>query len=172
MKKLTLLKISASIVVGFALIYPLISGETTGVMAEVETLGLFWSFVVMILFFIAVAFYAKSLQTTLQLVDNEARKADPKSVWFMLLIPYNFIEDFFIIHHVTESLKAQALIDSRLDTLKSFGAISGFGWCGAQIISLIPNEFGAVASLIAFVLWLGHWIFIAQTNKLLATISA
>ena len=168
MSKIIYLKVGLSLLIGFALIYPFFSTSTTGILRELDTLGLTWSLILMSLFFIAVAFYAKALENTLKLVNKKARKAEPKSVWLMFLIPYNFIEDFFIIHSVTESLKAQALFDNRLNKIKGFGSLSGFGWCTAQIISLIPNELGAVAGVIAFILWLVHWYFIVQTNKLLS----
>lgn len=168
MSKIIFIKILLSIGIGLAFIYPLISETKMGVLAEIKILGLFWSSIVVCLFFIAIIFYAKLLQNTLNMIDKEARKLNPKSVWLMLVIPYNFIEDFFIIYHVSESIKNQSFRDSRLNKLKNFGTISGFGWCTAQIISLIPNNIGAIAGLIALIFWIIHWRFIVNINTQLA----
>lgn len=51
--------------------------------------------------------------------------------------------------------------------IKSFGMVSGQGWCIAQIVSLIPNQIGSAAGLIALVFWMWHWVFIRRVNGVL-----
>lgn len=103
----------------------------------------------------------------LKRIRPEARAAHPRSVWLMFLIPYNFVEDFFIVHHVARSLRAEAEVNPALADLRSFGAASGLGWCAAQIVSLMPNRVGEIAGLVALVLWVVHWRFITRANHLL-----
>lgn len=85
----------------------------------------------------------------------------------MFVLPYNFIEDFFIIHGVTCSLKAEAKTNPRLKQVTDFGKITGLGWCIAQIISLIPTAIGLVAAVIALALWAVHWRTIVTLTRLL-----
>lgn len=139
-----------------------------GVLGEVEALGWGPAAAVVLGFFGLVALYCRSLQRCLTLVRPSCRAAAPRSVWLMFLLPYNFIEDFFIVHHVAQSIRAEAALNSRLSHLKRYGAFSGFGWCAAQIVSLWPNQVGAAAGFIALPLWFWHWLFVARTNRQLA----
>ena len=120
-----------------------------------------------LLFLLLVFFYILDLIKTLKLVSPAARKAQPKSVWLMFLLPYNFIEDFFIVANVAKSLEAEAAVNPALASFKSFGMVSGLGWCVAQIISLIPHPLGSLAGLMAMGLWGWHWAFIRRVNKVL-----
>jgi len=146
-----LFKLVATAAVGVALVYPFVNlDRRSGVLASVERLG--WLAVV---FLIAVALYCRSLQRCLELVRPGARAAAPKSVWLMFLIPYNFVEGFFIIHNVSRSLRVQARTDACLAGFRSFG------WCTAQMVSLVPSRVGELAGVVAIGLWLVHWRFIA-----------
>lgn len=49
------------------------------------------------IFLTLIFFYCRDLERSLSLVRPSARTAKPKSVWLMFLIPYNFVEDFFIV---------------------------------------------------------------------------
>lgn len=170
MKKFLLLltKILLSIPIGYWLAYPFTNSSSNGgILREVRLLEPIGSIVTIAIFLMLVYFYARDLRRSLLLVSPELRKANPNSVWLMFLLPYNFIEDFFIISNVSGSLKTEAKTNPALSKFKSFGMFSGIGWCTAQIISLIPNEFGSVAGVIAIVLWIWHWIFVRRANNLL-----
>ncbi|MDP3846650.1 MAG: hypothetical protein Q8R10_09530 [Pseudomonas sp.] len=165
---LILAKIVLSVPVGIGLAYPFIQPHASGgIIGELKIFGPIGSVVAIVVFLLLVFFYALDLIRSLELVSPASRKAKPNSVWFMFLLPYNFIEDFFIVSNVAKSLKAEAGINPALATFKSYGMISGLGWCAAQIISLIPNQVGSVAGVVAIGFWIWHWVFIRLANRIL-----
>ncbi|KUZ87583.1 hypothetical protein WI40_29795 [Burkholderia ubonensis] len=165
----TILKAILSIPIAFGLAYPLIyPTEDGGVLSEIEMLGTVGGIVVIAVFLALVYAYASDLRTTLKSVNRGSRVAEPNSVWFMFLLPYNFIEDFFIISNIAKSLEAESRINPALSGLRSFGRISGIGWCLAQVLSLIPDTIGYIASGVAVFLWVWHWVFVRRANKMLA----
>ncbi|MCR4465420.1 hypothetical protein [Burkholderia sp. SCN-KJ] len=165
----TILKAILSIPIAFGLAYPLIHpAEGGGVLGEMEMLGPVGGIVVIAVFLALVYAYASDLRTTLKSVNRGSRAAEPNSVWLMFLLPYNFIEDFFIISNVAKSLEAESRINPALSGLRSFGWISGIGWCLAQVLSLIPNTIGSIAGGVAVFLWVWHWVFVRRANRMLA----
>lgn len=139
----------------------------TGTLDSIVTLGIFGSIGLFLVFFTAIWFYCQSLQRCLSNISASNRKATPKSVWYMFLIPYNFIEDFFIVINISNSIEAEAKNNPKLSSINHFGLTTGLGWCIAQILSLIPNFGGQLAGLIGLILWLIHWRFIIKINQLL-----
>jgi hypothetical protein len=131
-------------------------------------LGALGIFALVIIFLVAVGLYCRTLQRCLSLIAAPHRAARPSSVWLMFLIPYNFIEDFFIVNKVASSLRREACTNPGLQAFSRFGSWSGNGWCAAQLLSLLPGSMGEAAGLTAIVLWAGHWHFIANVNRLLA----
>jgi len=113
-------------------------------------------------FLLAVAAYARDLQRVLEVIPAPLRTASPRSVWLMFLIPYNFVEDFWIIGHVSASLKAHAVTQGY--PAGGFGLAPGLGWCALQIVSLVPHEVGSLAGLLAVPLWLWHWAFVRKAR--------
>lgn len=165
---LILLKIALTIPVSYALAYPfLYPAVGGGVFKEVETLGLLGSVVLVAAFLAVVFLYCRDLSRSLSLVRPSVRKASPQSVWLMFLIPYNFVEDFFIIANVANSLRQEAQHNTALQQFKSFGMVTGLGWCLAQIVSLLPNEIGSLAGILALLLWIIHWRFVRRVNAIL-----
>lgn len=141
--------------------------QVLGGLSELEALGIIPSIFLIVFFFIAIAFYCKSLQTTLELIQPENRTRKPKSVWYMYLIPFNFIEDFFIVIDVSQSLKNEMKSNIRLNNFGDFGLTLGIGWSVAQLFSFIPNIAGQISGFIGIVLWIIHWILIHRINKVL-----
>ncbi len=158
------IKLFLSALVAFALVYPFLLPDPVGLAKELAVLGVYGAVALGIIFFALVGWYAHDLRSILMLVSPGSRKAKPNSVWWMLVLPYNFIEDFFIIHAVTESLRHEASINSRLKRLKSLGALTGFGWCAAQIGSLIPNQIGSSFAVLALIMWVLHWRLIRKAK--------
>ncbi|WP_148716114.1 hypothetical protein [Chitinolyticbacter meiyuanensis] len=166
---LTLIKILLSIPVAIGLVYPWLNPAAGGgMLAELQLLGPIGGGVAVAAFLWLVYRYARDLRRALLRISPAARTASPNSVWLMFLLPYNFIEDFFIVANVAKSLRAEARHNPALAGFKSFGMVSGIGWCAAQIVSLLPNALGTVAGLLAIVLWLCHWHLIRSTNRALA----
>ena len=165
---LLFIKIGLTIPVTYALAYPFINPSAVGgVFKEVEALGFLASAALIAVFLVIVFMYCRDLHRSLSLVRPSARTASPRSVWLMFLIPYNFVEDFFIISNVASSLRREAQHNTALNSFKSFGTVSGLGWCAAQIVSLLPHEIGSIAGVLALPLWVIHWRFIRRVNSAL-----
>lgn len=151
-------------------IYPYISNTSEeSVLAEIFKIGIVPSILIMGSFFVMVAFYCRTLQKCLALIKPENRKAEPKSVWYMFAIPFNFVEDFFIVINIANSLDAEKKSNSKLNTVSDFGIVSGIGWSIAQILSFIPNIVGQIAGLIGMILVIYHWKQISKINTLLSS---
>lgn len=136
--------------------------------AHMEAVGFSGLAGIFAVFLVVVAFYCRAIERCLSLVGPQHRAADPVYAWRMFLIPYNFIEDFFIVAGLARSLRQEALTNPRLRSFRSFGIWSGTGWCTAQIASLVPGPIGEAAGLLGGLLWAWHWHFIARMNRLLA----
>lgn len=164
----TLFKIILSIPIGIGLAYPFLYPDTSaGILGELQIFGLVGSGIAIFVFLLLVYFYALDLIKSLKLISPASRKAKPNRVWFMFLLPYNFIEDFFIVFNVAKSLQAEAVVNPALAGFKSFGMMSGLGWCAAQVVSLLPNQIGAASGLLAIGFWIWHWLFIRRVNAVL-----
>lgn len=162
------IKSSLSLIILFAGIYPYWGNTAkSGVLEPILEFGIFPSVTLMVVFFTAIGFYCKALQTTLELVQPQNRKAAPRSVWFMFLLPYNFIEDFFIVINISRSLEQEAGTNPGFCNDRDFGMITGIGWSIAQIMSFIPNIVGQLAGAIGIILWIWHWVFIHKVNIVL-----
>lgn len=165
---LLVLKLVLTAGVGWALWHAFqVAPEGRGIFGEIALFGPYGALAAVALFLGVVFFYCRDLGRTLAAVSPAARKAPPASVWWMFVLPYNFIEDFFIIHNVSASLRAEARRHAGLAGWRRFGEWSGLGWCGAQIVSLVPNLLGSTAGLIALVLWLIHWRLIRRALAVL-----
>lgn len=164
-----LLKIVLTLLVAYALAYPFLYSTGGGVFSDVERLGVYGSLALASGFLTLIFLYCRDLERTLSMVRPSARKASPKSVWFMFLLPYNFVEDFFIVANVAGSLRQEAQHSAVLQTFKGFGLWSGLGWCAAQIVSLLPHELGSIAGVAALPLWIVHWRLVRRVNAVLAT---
>lgn len=137
------------------------------VLNEILRIGLLPSFLIIGAFFVMVGFYCRTLQRCLTLIKPENRKAKPTSVWYMFAIPFNFVEDFFIVINVANSIDGEKKTNMKLSNVSDFGMISGIGWSIAQVLSFIPNQVGQIAGILGLVLVIYHWIQIAKINKLL-----
>lgn len=137
------------------------------VLNEIFRIGILPSFLIISAFFIMVGFYCRTLQRCLTLIKPENRKARPTSVWYMFAIPFNFVEDFFIVINVANSIEEEKKTNITLKNVSDFGMISGIGWSIAQVLSFIPNFIGQIAGLLGMILVIYHWMQIAKINKLL-----
>jgi len=163
-----IIKISLSVIILLCAILPYInSSDKSGALETISSIGVVGVAILVVSFFIAIAFYCKELQKCLTLIAPQNRKANPKSVWYMFLMPFNFIEDFFIMINISNSLEEEAKHNNKLSSIKDFGMIAGIGWSIAQILSFVPNIAGQIAGALGIVLWIIHWRFIIKINKLL-----
>lgn len=112
-----------------------------------------------------VALYCRALQRALALVGPRPGVAAPASVWWMFAIPYNFVEDFFIVHAVATGLRREG--STPAPALRRLSAL-GYGWCALQILSLLPGAPGYAGGAVAVPLWLAHWALTLRVNRRLA----
>lgn len=161
-----LIKLSLSCIILAAAILPhLHSAAQAGSLETVFAMGITGTIILFAVFFIAVAFYCKTLQRCLTLIAPQNRQAAPKSVWYMFLIPFNFIEDFFIIINISNSIQQESKCNDKLAGIKDYGMVTGIGWCIAQLLSFIPGTAGELAGISGVILWVIHWVFILRVNK-------
>lgn len=149
-------------------ILPFLEGNSAeSILGEMHEIGIIPGVIIIISFLVMVAFYCRTLQKCLSLIATRNRKAKPKSVWYMFAIPFNFVEDFFIVINVANSLELEKKTNAKLRGITDFGMISGIGWSIAQILSFIPNIVGQIAGLIGMILVIYHWVTIIKINRLL-----
>lgn len=136
-----------------------------GILGEVAALGWVAGPMAVVIFFGLIALYVRSLQRLLVRVRVENRIRSPRSLWLMFAIPFNFVEDFFIVAETARSLRAEACLPARW--LRVWQLV-GLGWCGLQIVSLAPGEFGVAAGALALIGWVAHWVLTAWAIQRIA----
>lgn len=164
------IKFALTIILIIWAIQPFIApSNEESVLSEIYNIGIIPSLLIMLSFFVMVAFYCRTLQRCLTLISPENRKAKPNSVWYMFAIPFNFVEDFFIVINVANSIEGEKKSNVKLKNISDFGMVSGIGWSIAQVLSFIPNYIGQIAGVLGMVLVIHHWILITRINKLLVS---
>jgi hypothetical protein len=129
-----------------------ISGRD-GLLRELERFGLPLAAV----FLALVALFCRDLETTLRLTAAPR----PRSVWWMFAMPFNFVEDFFIVDTVSTALE-------QTGRFANSGRWLGWVWCAAQICALAPHQLvSAAASGLALVTWALHWRTVRRANHVL-----
>ncbi|MDI6099991.1 hypothetical protein QLQ12_15425 [Actinoplanes sp. NEAU-A12] len=136
----------------------------SGLLGEIAGRPLWASAAIVTGFLGLVALYCRALQRTLTLVRPGARRAGPRSVWWMFAIPHNFIEDFFIVRAVAASLTADG---AGARTVRRW-TVLGYGWCVLQIVSLVPGPAGLAGGAAALPVWAAHWWLTVRVNRALA----
>ncbi|WP_143755421.1 hypothetical protein [Gloeocapsopsis sp. IPPAS B-1203] len=172
MKKLFIFKFMATTLVAIVMLYPFWSATgneagSNGVLESLGAMGFSATSTIIAAFILSVALYCRSLQKCLSLVQPSCQAMNPKMVWLMFVPFYNIVEDFFIILNVTRSIEQEAQINQHLEVVNSFGRVSGFGWCIAQVAALFPSFLGEAAGFIALIFWVVHWRLITKVNALL-----
>lgn len=137
-----------------------------GILGELTALPLPVTLIVVAAFLGLVALYCRVLHRAVTLVRPDARAATPASVWWMFAVPFNFVEDFFIVHNVAAGLCAEGGIPAR--ELRCWSAL-GYGWCTLQVLSLFPGAAGLSGGVLAVPLWAAHWVMTVRINHRLAS---
>ncbi|QIK71965.1 hypothetical protein G7070_06425 [Propioniciclava coleopterorum] len=151
------LRILGTLVVTALLTYPLWAPQWgAGVLGEILIVPFPGNLAIVVGFFALVALYCGALHRLARRVGM----ARPASVWWMFAIPYNFIEDFFIIERVGAALGDHA----SAGVTRAWRRL-GYGWCAAQLVSLLPGKVGLLGGMLAIVLWVVHWALTATTMR-------
>ncbi|RZU49353.1 hypothetical protein EV385_1101 [Krasilnikovia cinnamomea] len=162
----TIFKIVGTAGVVVLLSYPLWAPRWgRGILGDIAGLSPPGTVVLVAAFFGLVALYCRTLQRTLTLVRPDARTTPAAYVWRMFAIPFNFIEDFFIVGTVGTALAADAYVPAR--ELHRWSVL-GYGWCGLQLLSLFPGIAGYLGGIGAMPVWVAHWVMTVRINRRLA----
>ncbi|MUM19231.1 hypothetical protein FZI91_07985 [Mycobacterium sp. CBMA271] len=134
----------------------------SGILGEVSATGSAAAVITVVVFFGLVALYCRTLQQILVCVPEQDRIRSPRSVWLMFAIPFNFVEDFFIVNDVAASLVGSAAVRTRS---VSIWRATGLAWCSLQIVSLLPGAVGLAGGAAAILVWLGNWTHAAIITR-------
>ncbi len=126
----------------------------SGVLGEVSAAGPVAAVSTVVVFFGAVALYCVTLQQILSELPEWGRARSPRSVWLMFALPFNFVEDFFIVNDIAGSLAATSSVTN---TTRNVWRTTGLAWCALQIISLFPGPIGLTGGALAIPVWLVNW---------------
>ncbi|MEU5407237.1 hypothetical protein [Nocardia asteroides] len=136
-----------------------------GILGEVAAVGPIAGGLTVAAFFGAVALYCLALQRLLEQVPESARGRSTRSIWLMFALPFNFVEDFFIVGAIDRSLAA----DGRTPpNARRLWAATGLAWCTLQIASLLPGPIGVGTGALALLVWAEHWIHTVLLRRRLA----
>ncbi|MEH1016274.1 hypothetical protein V6U90_24600 [Micromonospora sp. CPCC 206060] len=133
-----------------------------GILGEVATFGVPGGIAAIAVFFGLVALYCRHLQRLQECVTPEARLRSPRSVWLMFAIPFNFVEDFFIIADLGGSLRRDGRVPGSV--IRSW-TVAGKAWCLFQIASLLPGTVGVASGVLALGVWAWHWSHTALIGR-------
>jgi divalent metal cation (Fe/Co/Zn/Cd) transporter len=112
-----------------------------------------------------VIFYILSMQKALDLAGERHRKMNPAMVWLMLIPLFNLVWHFFVVKHVSDSIKSWAA--EKGAKVDDAGYTIGLIACIANCCGIIPglNILAGPVGLVCFIIW---WVKIAGFNKLMA----
>ncbi|WP_435299000.1 hypothetical protein [Timonella sp. A28] len=136
-----------------------------GILGEIAAFGPVGSVIAMTIFFGLVALYCQSLKRLLEATRPEARSRTPRSIWLMFAIPFNFVEDFFIVADIHSSMRNDGR--TAQPALRLWHLL-GMAWCILQIGSLLPGTIGVTTGTLALIIWAWHWIYTALIHRKLA----
>jgi len=111
-------------------------------------------------------FYILTMQKALGLAGERHQKMKPAMVWLMLIPLFNLVWHFFVVKHVSDSIKSWAAENGK--SVEDAGYTIGLIACIAQCCGLIPliNVLAGPVALVCFIIW---WVKIAGFNKLMST---
>lgn len=112
-----------------------------------------------------VIFYILSMQKALDLAGERHRKMNPAMVWLMLIPLFNLVWHFFVVKHVSDSIKSWAA--EKGAKVDDAGYTIGLIACIANCCGIIPglNLLAGPVGLVCFIIW---WVKVAGFNKLMA----
>ena len=110
-------------------------------------------------------FYILTMQKALDLAGERHQKMKPGLVWLLLIPLFNLVWHFFVVKHVSDSIKSWA--EENGENVQDAGYTIGLVACIAQCCGIIPlvNMLAGPVSLVCLIIW---WVKVAGFNKLMA----
>lgn len=118
----------------------------------------------MVAHLIILVFYCLTMQKALTLAGSVHRTLEPGLVWLLFIPLFGSVWDFFVVKHVSDSVKRWATTQGR--EVGDGGRAIGLTACILNCCCLIPF-FGIpcqVGWLVCMILW---WVKVAKLNKLM-----
>ena len=120
------------------------------------------------LWLIPTIFYLISMQGALQSVSPKNRMLTPGLVWLNLIPLFGLIWNFFIVTHVSGSLKRE-FTERGIQDVGDCGQGIGIAMSILAVLILVPVLGWWLASIATLVLWIIYWVKIVELkNRLLA----
>ena len=111
-------------------------------------------------------FYLLCVQKTLKLAGPEHRKMGPSLVWLMLVPMVGFVWHFFMVKHVSDSVKSWA--NANEQNVGDAGWSIGLTGCILTCACILPSVgwLCGIGSLVCLTVW---WTKVAKFNQMMAS---
>ena len=114
--------------------------------------------ITLVIAYIPLIFYIKTLVSTMKEVSEENRKMFPDKMWLLIIPLFGNIYLFFVVSKLGESLglefnKRGISVDEEKPGYKI-----GMAMCILMICSFLPRFIGSITGLAALVCWILHWV--------------
>ncbi len=120
--------------------------------------------VCLVMLYVPLVFYLRTIQNTLLEVSVEHRRMKPNLVWLQLIPFFGFIWQFIIVVKVADSLRIQFYYSKISLEEYQPGQGLGIGACIMFCVSIIPL-IGFFTFFAAVVCWILYWIKINNYRK-------
>lgn len=114
---------------------------------------------------VPIVFYLLSMQRALTLAGPENRTLEPGMVWLMLIPLFGMVWQFFVVLHVSRSVKNWAAAHGR--EVQDAGWNIGLTACILFCCGIIPF-LGTLTSLAGLICWIVFWVKVADFNKMMS----
>ncbi len=152
------------------MMHGLFAGMAAGTAVGVAGYVLFFVFAFLLLFaaiwLIPLIFYLITMQNALQAVAPERRSLTPGLVWLNLIPLFNLVWNFFIVSHVSHSLRREFAARG-VTHVGDCGYGLGIAMSVLVVCTVIPF-LGWLAFIASVVFWILYWVRVADLkNQLL-----
>lgn len=133
--------------------------------------GAMFAYAMLIIFsiwLIPTIFYLITMQAALQSVSPKNRTLTPGLVWLNLIPLFSLVWNFFIVTHVSGSLKRE-FSERGIQDVGDCGQGIGIAMSILAVLIMVPVLGWWLASIATLVLWIIYWVKIVELkNRLLA----
>ncbi|MHB1765682.1 MAG: hypothetical protein ACYCS1_09185 [Gammaproteobacteria bacterium] len=153
-----------------AMMHGLFAGMLAGTAVGMVGYILFFVFACILLFsaiwLIPLIFYLITMQSALQAVQPDRRSLTPGLVWLNLIPIFNLVWNFFIVSHVSHSLRRE-FASRGVTNVGDCGYGLGIAMSVLVVCTVVPF-LGWISWIASVVLWILFWVKVADLkNQLL-----